>query len=201
VGAVVSAADLQRLAQEKAFEPTQRFAELPADHVPHTELGGEDVEARVLEMVTYEEPRVAIVWAPPGAGKSSVIATVGESLASGFLLLQIPVWGLPDETVRSAPELGRHVLAQVDALLGSHLQAHQRERIGQGRVLKRTRQSGGIGASAGSACRSRDWTQTSRSSCGQRPSRSRSRLMPAPCTAAWKACAGSSSIGASSRCS
>ena len=145
----MSAADLQLLAQEKAFEPTQRFAELPADHVPHKDLGGEDVEAQVLELVTYEEPRVAVVWAPPGAGKSSVIATVGESLPSGFLLLQIPVWGLPDETVRSASEFGRHVLAQIDALLGSHLQAHQRKRIGQGRVLKRTRQSGGIGASAG----------------------------------------------------
>ncbi len=126
----MGAADLQRLAHEKAFEPTQRFAELPADHVPHKELGGHDVEAQVLEMVTYEEPRVAVVWAPPGAGKSSVIATVGESLPSGFLLLPIPVWGLPDETVRSASDFGRHVLAQVDVLLGSHLQAYQRERIG-----------------------------------------------------------------------
>lgn len=40
----MSAADLQLLAQEKAFEPTQRFAELPADHVPHKDLGGEDVD-------------------------------------------------------------------------------------------------------------------------------------------------------------
>lgn len=144
----MSAGDLELLAQEKAFEPSQRFAELPADHVPHTELGGHDVEAQVLEMVTYEEPRVAVVWAPPGAGKSSVLATVGERLPANFLLLPIPVWGLPDETVRSASEFGRHMLAQIGALLGSHLQADQRKRIARGTVLKRVRQSGGIGASA-----------------------------------------------------
>ncbi len=144
----MSAADLQMLAQEKAFEPTQRFAELPADHVPHKELGGYDVETQVLEMVTYEEPRVVIVWAPPGAGKSSVIATVGERLPARFLLLAIPVWGLPDETVRSASALGRHILAQVNTLLGSHLKAHHREGISERQVLKRTRHSGGIGASA-----------------------------------------------------
>ncbi len=144
----MSAADLQLLAQEKAFEPTQRFTELPADHVPHKELGGDDVEAQVLEMVTYEEPRVTVVWAPPGAGKSSVIATVGENLPPDFILLQIPVWGLPDETVRNTPDFGRHVLAQVDVLLSSHLQAHQLKKISQGRGLMRTRQSGGAGASA-----------------------------------------------------
>ncbi len=148
MGALVSAADLQLLAQEKAFEPTQRFAELPSDHVPHAELGGHDVEGQVLEMITYEEPRATIVWAPPGAGKSSVIATVGERLPADFLLLPIPVWGLSDETVRSASGFGRHVLAQINALLSGHLQAHQLEKIARGMVLKRTRQSGGIGASA-----------------------------------------------------
>lgn len=148
MGGIVSADDLQLLAQEKAFEPTQRFAELPADHVLHTELGGHDIEAQVLETITYDEPRVTVVWAPPGAGKSSVIATVGERLPPNFVLLPIPVWGLPDETVRSASEFGRHVLAQIDTLLGSHLQAHQRERIARGTIRKRTRQSGGISASA-----------------------------------------------------
>jgi hypothetical protein len=148
VGAVVSAADLKLLADEKAFEPTQRFAELPADHVPREELGGYDIEAQVLETVTYEEPRVAVVWAPPGAGKSSVIATVGERLPPRFLLLPIPVWGLPDGTVTSASEFGRHILAQVNVLLSSHLQAHQRKKLGRALVTKRTRQSGGMGGSA-----------------------------------------------------
>ena len=145
----MSAANLKLLADEKAFEPTQRFVELPADHVPRKELGGYDIETEVLGTITFAEPRVAVVWGPPEAGKSSVIATVGERLPPGFLLLPIPVWGLPDATVSSAAEFGRHVLEQINVLLHSHLQAHQRRRLGRALITKRTRQSGGIGGSAG----------------------------------------------------
>jgi ABC-type transport system involved in cytochrome bd biosynthesis fused ATPase/permease subunit len=107
------------LAEEHAFEPARRYAELAADHLPLQELTGQDIEARVRRAVAELDCCAAIVG-PGGSGKSSLIAAIADQLPQDRPALRIPV-----ATLRTAAEDNveflRHLLLEIRRLLDAHL--------------------------------------------------------------------------------
>ena len=89
---------ITRLAEESVFRPRQSFFDLGHDHVPFDDLTGKVThEARALRESVGREGVVGVVGSR-GGGKSSLIASVCQSLPASHVALRVPVTGADDPT-------------------------------------------------------------------------------------------------------
>jgi energy-coupling factor transporter ATP-binding protein EcfA2 len=134
------------LADEHAFEPARRYAELAADHLSLQELTGQNLEDEVVRAIAELDCCAAIIG-PSGSGKSSLIAAVASLLPADRPALRIPV-----ATLRAAAEDNveflRHLLLEIRRLLDDRLDRKDRFRLdGAARTKStRTRAEGGVRA-------------------------------------------------------
>ena len=135
----MSAEQLARLDEERAFAPRGRFNELPLDYVPFDRLtGNRDVDARIDRALRAEEGCVTVV-APSGGGKSAVIAASVRRLERDFQAVRIPVAAV-GEVAGDPIAFGQHILRETLRQAQASFEAHQRrdiERASADRVSRR----------------------------------------------------------------
>jgi type II secretory pathway predicted ATPase ExeA len=74
---------LEQLDNEFAFHTSGRFDLLAGEHIPYVDLGASDIDATLRRSIERGEGVTAVVGRI-GAGKSSLIAAVTDSLHEGF---------------------------------------------------------------------------------------------------------------------
>lgn len=130
----MNSALIARLAEESVFRPRQSFLDLGHDHVPFDSLTGRSAyESKALRESVAREGVVGVVG-PRGGGKSSLIASVCQSLPDSHVALRVPVTGADDPT--SVNVIAAVALSQ--ALHEIEMDKRQREAIEQARADGRT---------------------------------------------------------------
>lgn len=133
---------IARLAEESVFRPRQSFFDLGHDHVPFDALTGRSThESRALRESVEREGVVGVVGSR-GGGKSSLIASVCQSLPDSHVALRVPVTGADDPT--SVNVMAAVALSQ--ALHEIEMDKRQRSAIEEARADGRTtaRTPGGL---------------------------------------------------------
>jgi hypothetical protein len=98
----MSSGTIQTISARLVFQPRAKFALYASEHVSLDDLTTTtNYEARALDAVTNESICVAVIG-PIGGGKSSLIASVCNSLPDEFIALRVPIAGVDDPTSTSA---------------------------------------------------------------------------------------------------
>lgn len=134
---------LERLYATQAFLPRRRYEELPEDHVPFDELNCDTETERKLSRLVGADDGLIFVVGPSGSGKSSLIASTTNALATDrFAPVRVRVAAL-DEEVSDPLKMTLHIMREVRAhAQGRQLTKDQRARIEKAVAAQRTRRGG-----------------------------------------------------------
>lgn len=145
----MAAADIRRLIDEIAFLPTARWDELAADHVEFDELvpGRPKTEERMREEIRRD--RCIAVVGGRGAGKSSLIAGVSNSMRDeGYVPLRIGVLAAEREEILDPARFAQHAVREVLAHQNDQIEDWQRKGLVEATADEVTAVHGGAEAGA-----------------------------------------------------